>query len=191
MAGQIVNNNWRFIFLFLAVIIKFKKADWPCYCLILIQRLKNFMIFVVRLINFIQVKLKCCLLSCFSWLYSSSWYATWLYLINSLLVRFNLWRSSVVFKVTSSNLTFQMACQYFLGLIRRALVADLVKWSNRRVCQIRNFMLFILPKDGVKMSHRRAWYQIFYWKIFRIFCWFLSWTDICVFQKAVSKLICF
>ena len=160
MADKITNQNWWLIFLFLVALSEFENSDWSCRHQILIQRLKNFPISVVRLINFVQVKFECCLLSGFGWLNASSRDATWLNLILTLGAKVGLRGRLGRFKVRSEYLTLQMAYQYFLGLIWRALVADLVEWSNWGTGKIRNFVSFILPKDWVEMSRRRAWHQV-------------------------------
>lgn len=159
MTDKITNHNWRLIFLFLVEFSKFENSDWSCRHQILIQRLKSFSVSFVTLINFVQVKFKCCLLFGFDWLNASSRYATWLNLILTLGAKVSLWGRLGGFKVRSENLTLQMVYQYFLGLIWRALVADLVEWSNWGTGNISNFVSFILPKDWVEMTRWRAWHQ--------------------------------
>jgi hypothetical protein len=160
MADKIINHNWWLIFLFLVALSKFLNFKWSCRHKILIQRLKNLPISLVRLINFLQVEFECCLLSGFGWLNASSWDATWLNLILTLGAKVGLRDRLSGLKVRSQNLTLQMVYQNFLGLIWRALVADLVEGSNWGTGMILNFVSFILPEDWVKVSRRRSWHQV-------------------------------
>jgi hypothetical protein len=157
---MIINHNWWLIFLFLVALSKFKKSNGSCCHQILIQRLKNLPFFVVRLINFVQVEFECCLLSGFGWLNASSRNASWLNLILTLGAKVGLRDRLSGLKVRSQNLTLQMVYQNFLGLIWRALVADLVEGSNWGTGMILNFVSFILPEDWVKVSRRRSWHQV-------------------------------